>query len=73
MHMYLVSAHALPKGDDEIERAYRAAVKKYHPDRNFNTPEATELSQQLNAARAILKLAMLRGAPPDIDVSMAGF
>ena len=37
------------------------------------TPEATELSQQLNAARAILKLAMLRGAPPDIDVSMAGF
>ena len=29
--------------------------------------------QQLNAARAILKLAMLRGAPPDIDVSMAGF
>ena len=63
----------LPKADDEIERAYRVALKKSHPDRNFNTPEANELTQQLNAARAILKMAMLRGAPPDIDVSMAGF
>ena len=44
-----------------------------YPDRNFNTAEGNELTQQLNAARAILKMAMLRGAPPDIDVSMAGF
>ena len=45
-------AQALPKCDDEIERAYRAAVKKYHPDRNFNTPEATELSPSSSTPRA---------------------
>ena len=47
-------------------------LKKSHPDRNFNTPEANELTQQLNAARALLKMAMLHGAPPEIDESMAG-
>ena len=74
-----VPSGLLKKASEESNAptATQGRPEKSHPDRNFNTrlwaPEANELTQHLNAARAILKTAMLRGAPPDIDVSMAGF
>ena len=47
-------------------------MRRAHPDRNFGSREATELSQQLLAARAIIKKAMLKGVAPDVDSTMAG-
>ena len=67
-----LTRQALPKCDSEINDAFRAAMRRAHPDRNFGSREATELSQQLLAARAIIKKAMLKGVAPDVDCSMAG-
>jgi molecular chaperone DnaJ len=39
---------------EEIRRAYRARVKKTHPDRNANDPEAHEQFLMLKAAYEIL-------------------
>ncbi|MBQ7223344.1 MAG: DnaJ domain-containing protein [Erysipelotrichaceae bacterium] len=36
--------------DDEINKAYRALAKKYHPDLNPNDPTAAEKMSELNAA-----------------------
>ena len=67
-----LTRQALPKSDSEINEAFRAAMRRAHPDRNFGSREATELSQQLLAARAIIKKAMLKGVAPEVDCSMAG-
>ena len=36
--------------EEEIKAAYRALVKKYHPDRNQNDPRAAEKMNEINAA-----------------------
>jgi molecular chaperone DnaJ len=38
---------------DEIKKSYRDLMKKYHPDIN-STPEAVELSKQINEAYSVL-------------------
>jgi DnaJ-class molecular chaperone len=39
---------------EELKAAYRAAIKKVHPDVNDGRPEATREAQRLNAAYEIL-------------------
>ncbi|MDI6806229.1 MAG: molecular chaperone DnaJ [Candidatus Aenigmarchaeota archaeon] len=39
---------------DEITKAYRKLVMKYHPDRNPNDPKANEKMKEINRAYAIL-------------------
>ncbi|WP_028895583.1 J domain-containing protein [Syntrophorhabdus aromaticivorans] len=41
-------------GADEIKKAYRGLVMKYHPDRNPDNPEAAEIMKDLNEAYAVL-------------------
>ncbi len=41
-------------GTEEIKKAYRALVMKYHPDRNPDNPEAVEVMKDLNEAYAVL-------------------
>lgn len=36
--------------DDEIKAAYKRLARKYHPDLNNNSPEATEKMQEVNSA-----------------------
>jgi curved DNA-binding protein CbpA len=38
----------------QIKNAYRELVKRYHPDRNPNSAEATKQTQLINEAYAIL-------------------
>jgi len=55
------AALELPVGSDfeAVRKAYRALMRKYHPDRHTATPEkqkaATELAQKLTHAYAILE------------------
>jgi DnaJ-domain-containing protein 1 len=55
------AALELPVGADfeAVRKAYRALMRKYHPDRHATTPEkqkaATELAQKLTHAYAILE------------------
>lgn len=39
---------------EELKRAYRAMVMRYHPDRNPNNAEALGKMQELNEAYAVL-------------------
>jgi|GEM_PF-5039768 len=40
---------------EEIERAHRTLIRRWHPDHNAdNTEEATRIAQQINAARDLL-------------------
>ncbi len=41
--------------DDEINKAYRALAKKYHPDLNPNNPEAAEKIKEINVAYDMIK------------------
>nr|CAD2183965.1 unnamed protein product [Meloidogyne enterolobii] len=40
---------------DEIKKAYKKLMLKYHPDKNKNDPKALEIAQKINAAYDILK------------------
>nr|CAD2154581.1 unnamed protein product [Meloidogyne enterolobii] len=40
---------------DEIKKAYKKLMLKYHPDKNKNDPKALETTQKINAAYDILK------------------
>jgi molecular chaperone DnaJ len=41
-------------GAQDIKKAYRGLVMKYHPDRNPDDPEAAEVMKDLNEAYAVL-------------------
>lgn len=41
--------------DEEIKKAYRELVKKYHPDRNPDDPHAAEKMNEINAAYEQIK------------------
>ena len=41
--------------DDEINKAYRALAKKYHPDLNPNDPYAAEKIKEINVAYDTIK------------------
>ena len=41
--------------DDEINKAYRALAKKYHPDLNPNDPHAAEKIKEINVAYDAIK------------------
>ncbi len=41
--------------DEEIKKAYRELVKKYHPDRNPDDPKAAEKMNEINAAYEQIK------------------
>ena len=41
--------------DEEIKKAYRELVKKYHPDRNPDNPQAAEKMNEINAAYEQIK------------------
>ncbi|MDR1435744.1 MAG: J domain-containing protein [Puniceicoccales bacterium] len=40
---------------EKLKRAFKEKALKWHPDKNSNTPEATEKFQRLNAANALLR------------------
>uniref|UniRef100_A0A914L6K1 J domain-containing protein n=1 Tax=Meloidogyne incognita TaxID=6306 RepID=A0A914L6K1_MELIC len=40
---------------DEIKKAYKKLMLKYHPDKTGNDPEALEVAQKINEAYDILK------------------
>jgi len=46
----------------EIERAYKAAARRLHPDRHGGAPEAEERMKELNAIRVTLTNRRLRAA-----------
>ena len=39
----------------EIKEAYRELIKRYHPDKNSNSSEATLRTQQITQAYSVLK------------------
>lgn len=39
---------------EDIKRAYKRMALQYHPDKNQNSPEATEKFQQINYANSVL-------------------
>lgn len=41
--------------DEEIKKAYRAMIKKYHPDLNKDDPNAEEKTKEINEAYEVLK------------------
>lgn len=45
---------------DTIKKAYKALVKKYHPDRNMGDPEAMERIKEINMAYSIISNAYRR-------------
>ncbi|CAK5079386.1 unnamed protein product [Meloidogyne enterolobii] len=40
---------------EEIKKAYKKLMMKYHPDKTGNDPEALEIAQKINDAHDILK------------------
>src|SRR5215467_12396265 len=46
--------------DDSIERAYRQAIKAYHPDLHGSDPASASLFQEIVAAAAVLRDPNLR-------------
>ncbi|KAK4441891.1 DnaJ domain-containing protein, partial [Podospora aff. communis PSN243] len=54
-----VSSSATP---DEIRRAYLKLIRKMHPDKSGNTPEATAATQRLTEAFQVLKDPAKRSA-----------
>ena len=46
--------------DQEVKKAYRDLIQKYHPDKNQNDPKALEFTELLNEAYSVLSNPLKR-------------
>ena len=48
MNLYRILEIEETNDINEIKHAYNKMIKKYHPDKNGNTPESNEKFQKIN-------------------------